>query len=228
MRSADGGLAARIVVEDTGAGIPRELLARVFEPFFTTKPAGVGTGIGLAVVQQVVASARGSVSVESDVGRGTRFVISLPAHAAVTANPSTHRGHVTPERVLLVEAHEVLRPMLGEALRAIGHAVVEAASGEHALRIAQERAGASGHERLTVLLLEVGVGAGSGAEVHGRIESAVGEPLPAVLMSADPGFELPTSRRRDMTVLQKPFEIGELTEAIERVVAARDAARASR
>jgi PAS domain S-box-containing protein len=221
MRSADGGLAARVVVEDTGAGIPRELLARVFEPFFTTKPAGVGTGIGLAVVQQVVASARGTVSVESDVGRGTRFVITLPAQAAAGAS-SERRGQVVAERVLLVEAHEVLRPMLGEALRATGHAVVEAASGAHALRVAQERAGASGHERVSVLVLESGQGAAAGVELHARIESIVGGAVPVVFMSADPGLELPGARRPDMVVLQKPFEIGELTDAIERVVTARD------
>jgi len=221
MRSADGGLAARVVVEDTGAGIPRELLARVFEPFFTTKPAGVGTGIGLAVVQQVVASARGTVSIESDVGRGTRFVITLPAQVAAGAS-SERRGQVVAERVLLVEAHEVLRPMLGEALRATGHAVVEAASGAHALRVAQERAGASGHERVSVLVLESGQGAAAGVELHARIESILGSAVPVVFMSADPGLELPGARRPDMVVLQKPFEIGELTDAIERVVAARE------
>ena len=226
LRNDGGGVAARIAVEDTGAGIPRELLARVFEPFFTTKPAGVGTGIGLAVVQQVVAGARGTVSVESDVGRGTRFVLTLPAHIAA-GTVAIRRDAVAAERVLLVESHAVLRPMLGEALRASGHAVIEAETGAHALRVALERARATDRERVSVLVLESGLGALSGVDLHAQIESIVGAALPVVFMSSDPGFTLPGHRRSDMGVLQKPFEIGELVEAIESVIAGRANGRTS-
>jgi signal transduction histidine kinase len=69
---------ARIEVRDEGAGIPPELVERVFEPFFTTKPAGQGTGLGLAVVKQVVDRAGGFVRVESQPGKGTAFQVFLP------------------------------------------------------------------------------------------------------------------------------------------------------
>ena len=64
--------------EDTGCGIPKEHLNRIFEPFFTTKPVGQGTGLGLSVSYSIVRRHGGSIEVESEVGRGSRFTIRLP------------------------------------------------------------------------------------------------------------------------------------------------------
>ena len=78
-RRGDGG-AVEIVIADTGPGIPAEHLGRIFEPFFSTKERG--TGLGLALTQQIVAEHGGRIDVESIVGRGTRFVVRLPSGAA--------------------------------------------------------------------------------------------------------------------------------------------------
>jgi PAS domain S-box-containing protein len=68
-----------IVVRDTGAGIPENIRSRVFEPFFTTKEVGKGTGLGLALVYEIVQKHGGVVDLESEVGKGTTFVVSLPS-----------------------------------------------------------------------------------------------------------------------------------------------------
>jgi signal transduction histidine kinase len=68
---------ARVEITDSGPGIPAEHLPRVFEPFFTTRPKG--TGLGLAVVKRIVEGHRGRVSVTSEPGTATAFVIDLPA-----------------------------------------------------------------------------------------------------------------------------------------------------
>jgi two-component system, NtrC family, sensor kinase len=72
-------------VSDTGSGIAPELLERIFEPFFTTKPEGEGTGLGLAVCRSVVTSMGGDITVESQMGRGTTFRITLPAFSSADA-----------------------------------------------------------------------------------------------------------------------------------------------
>ena len=74
----------RLVVEDTGEGMPAEVLRRCFDPFFTTKQVGQGSGMGLAVTHGIVASLGGTIEAESEPGRGSRFVIRLPAAGAPT------------------------------------------------------------------------------------------------------------------------------------------------
>lgn len=80
-RRAETGV--ELLVEDSGVGIPPEDLGRVFDPQFTTKAAGSGTGLGLTIVRDVLRAHGGSVSVASQVGRGTTVSVLLPAAADV-------------------------------------------------------------------------------------------------------------------------------------------------
>ena len=70
---------AVITVADDGPGIPPDVLPRIFDPFFTTKDVGKGSGLGLSIVHGIVERHGGSIAVDSAVGRGTTFVVSLPA-----------------------------------------------------------------------------------------------------------------------------------------------------
>jgi len=75
----DDGRCVLLDIADTGTGIAADIVPHIFEPFYTTKSKGGGTGLGLAVVQRVVQAHGGTVEVESQVGQGTRFRLTLPA-----------------------------------------------------------------------------------------------------------------------------------------------------
>jgi two-component system sensor histidine kinase HydH len=70
----------QVQVQDTGSGIPPAQLAAIFEPLYTTKPGG--TGLGLYIVQEIIAAHGGHVTVESVVGQGTTFAVTLAVEAA--------------------------------------------------------------------------------------------------------------------------------------------------
>ena len=67
-----------IKVADNGNGIPENIRDKIFEPFFTTKEVGEGTGLGLSIVFGIIEDHRGTIDVESEPGKGTKFTITLP------------------------------------------------------------------------------------------------------------------------------------------------------
>jgi signal transduction histidine kinase len=70
-----------IQIQDTGEGIPPEIQSKIFEPFFTTKKIGKGTGLGLSIVYEIIQKHDGVIRVESQVGKGTLFFITLPVQS---------------------------------------------------------------------------------------------------------------------------------------------------
>jgi PAS domain S-box-containing protein len=87
-----------IEVSDTGEGIPPETIGRVFDAFYTTKPVGVGTGLGLAICHRIVTDLGGTRTVESEVGTGTTFRVSLPTAVADAAEDDVPAAAVTTSR----------------------------------------------------------------------------------------------------------------------------------
>lgn len=82
----------RVDVVDNGNGIPPDILPRIFEPFFTTKEVGKGTGLGLSMVRSIVTRMDGSIECHSELGKGTRFIITLPCSVGGTADASSWGG----------------------------------------------------------------------------------------------------------------------------------------
>ena len=86
-KSSENG-SVDIIVEDTGCGIPKDHLAKIFDPFFTTKPEGKGTGLGLSICHGIVDKLGGRISVSSEVGKGSAFVVTLPVNQQRGTSPS--------------------------------------------------------------------------------------------------------------------------------------------
>jgi signal transduction histidine kinase len=78
----------KVIVRDTGVGIPKDHINNIFDPFFTTKEIGKGTGLGLSVSYGIIQKHQGTISVESEVGKGTTFTIVLPCSGNVQAAES--------------------------------------------------------------------------------------------------------------------------------------------
>ena len=135
--STDERRRAVIEVADDGAGIPGHLLKKVFDPFMTTKPVGEGTGLGLFVSRSIIKAAGGEITVESELGKGTRVRLVLPPapprpDQPEFAPPSSGLAPVPRARILVVDDE----PALGPAVRGLfagEHDVVVAVSGREAL-----------------------------------------------------------------------------------------------
>ncbi|PYM84798.1 MAG: hypothetical protein DME13_11925 [Candidatus Rokuibacteriota bacterium] len=126
----------RLEIADIGPGIPADVRAKIFEPFFTTKPVGEGTGLGLSLCRDIVTDHHGTIEVDSEPGRGTRFVIELPVETAPPA-PATSAAAAPPAarpgRVLIVDDEPAVAEALSEAIRREGHEVDIAGNGAEAL-----------------------------------------------------------------------------------------------
>jgi PAS domain S-box-containing protein len=135
-----------LVIEDTGVGIAADVLPHVFEPFFTTKEVGAGTGLGLSTVDGIVRQSEGSVSVASEVGKGTRFTVLLPRAGAKVSQPSHPRHEAPPqpirfETVMVCDDDDDVRQLLVDLLRIRAYEVLEARDGKQALELAEAHTG---------------------------------------------------------------------------------------
>ncbi len=125
-----------IEVIDSGEGMSSETMARIFEPFFTSKAPGKGTGLGLSTALGIVRSHGGRMAVYSEVGRGSRFRVYLPATPQVTVVPEVRAVEVAKgngELVLVVDDEKSVRDSIGRLLAENGYRVRTAENGERAL-----------------------------------------------------------------------------------------------
>jgi len=160
------GRFATLTVTDTGVGMPPDVQARIFEPFFTTKDRG--TGLGLATVYGIAKQAGGHVTVASEPGHGTTFVVYLPtvASQAPEAPAAAPDAPLGTETVLLVEDDAPVRATARRILEGRGYRVLEAASGSAALEVAGR-----GAEPIHLLMTDVVMPGMSGPEVVERMRA---------------------------------------------------------
>jgi two-component system cell cycle sensor histidine kinase/response regulator CckA len=201
------GAYVTLTVSDTGIGMDAATRERIFEPFFTTKPAERGTGLGLAVVAEVVRECGGAIRVTSEPGRGARFTVLLPrlpelpplgteAEDAAVGPPAEAQG-----TVLVVEDNEGVRTLIDTVLRGAGYRVLAAHRGTEALELVRAYSG-----RIDLLITDLVLPQMSGQQVAETIVPLqpglkvlfisgylASEPLPAAAAAGGGNF------------LQKPF-----------------------
>ena len=114
-----------LLVTDTGSGIPSDIMPRIFEPFFTTRGPGIGTGLGLSVVHGIVQNHKGSITVSSDLGRGTTFKILLPCLTQEISTEIQRRIETKPVKIdkaiMVVDDEDAVADVLYHLLAVLGY-----------------------------------------------------------------------------------------------------------
>jgi CheY-like chemotaxis protein len=202
----------RLVVGDTGSGIPEDILNKVFDPFFTTK--GKGTGLGLSTVFGIVAQHDGQIEVSSEIGRGTTFSITLPGSVAPpegeqpeSAKRGEARGH---ERILVVEDDAVLRESVVRILSRQGYRTISAVDSAAALELAR-----TDTEGFDLLLTDVMLPGISGPQLFERVKAE--HEIGRVVFMSGYGQDSLSEWGIDTgapSFIQKPFAAGELAERV--------------
>ena len=206
-----------LAVSDTGCGIPAEVLPRIFEPFFTTKPRGKGTGLGLPTVYGIMRQSGGFVWVYSEVGKGTVFKVYLPRSEALRAGQpalsDAAAAQSGSETVLLVEDEDAVRGAAGEYLRLRGYQVLDAASGDEALRLSEKYQG-----KIDLLITDVIMPGLSGSEVAQQVMQR----RPGIGVLYISGYTETTIGQHGVenteAFLQKPFSLSSLAAKVREVL----------
>lgn len=206
---------ARIAVRDHGTGVDPRVRDRLFEAFFTTKASGVGTGLGLASVQRVMAAAQGTVEVESVVGEGATFTLVLPRVEGVEPRDDTPRMTHAPRplgaRVLVVEDDALVRRLVVDSLRRDGNEVRSADDAVGALAIARD-------ERFDVIVSDVVLPGTSGPAMVAQLR-AIDPALRVLFVSGY--YETAEADPRQVEgarLLLKPFGADDLLNALRDVL----------
>ncbi len=215
-RSANGQV--EIIVTDTGIGMPPEVKQRLFTPFFTTKPIGVGTGLGLAISHRIVAAMGGTITFESEVGKGTTFRICLPVAdarvAPVTqqiplASRAARRG-----RILVVDDEDTL----GHAIRrylAHEHDVEAVSSARHALEMLVRG------ERYDVVLCDLMMPQMGGIEFYDTVAKLDGHQANRMAFMTGGAFTEAARAFFETTAnprIEKPFDLKTLLHFVNQLI----------
>lgn len=200
----------RVVAEiaDEGAGMTKEVLARLHEPFFTTKGEG-GTGLGLTVAHKVVAQHAGTIGFESTPGVGTTVTVKLP----VCQEQS--RGETSPSipTVMVIDDQSGMLVVTRKVLQTHGYNVVTAASGEEALALFEELLNDPERGTPHVVITDLRMPGMMGTELASRIKELNPDTrviiLSAFLEEAEPG-ELEVAE----LALEKPYDLQELSRIV--------------
>jgi CheY-like chemotaxis protein len=203
-------------VSDDGVGMSAETLSHIFEPFFTTKAPGRGTGLGLATVYGIVGQNKGFITVYSEPGHGTTFLLHFPRHAggpdaSEAADESIQRGS---ETVLVVEDESSLLELAERLLLTAGYKVLATASPLEALRLARTHDGP-----IQLLLTDLVMPEMDGSELC-RLATPLRPEIKVLFMSGYPADTLARQMilAENVHFLQKPFRKQDLLKMVRRTL----------
>lgn len=206
------GIYCQFIVSDSGHGISAKDLTRIFEPFFTTKDVGKGTGLGLSVVYGTVQAYNGEIVVQSDVGVGTSFTISIPCSNKTeeynVPDKKFKRGSGT---VLFVDDEELNRLLGRDILETLGYEVYIAENGLEAIDIYREK-----FNGIDIVLLDMHMPIMNGLETLLKLKE-INRDIKVIIMSGSAKSEELVHMKKNGVVdlLSKPYSIKDLSFYLE-------------
>ena len=207
-----------LAMSDTGAGMDAATQAHIFEPFFTTKEQGKGTGLGLSTVYGIVKQSGGFIWVYSEPGLGSTFKIYLPsvedAAEPVQGSEARELPFGGSETILLVEDEEAVRALAARVLQERGYKVLESASPEDALQIAEHQ-----QEPIALLLTDVVLPRMSGRKIAEHL-TLLRPSMKVLYMSGytDDAIVRSGMLEANTAFLQKPFTPAGLARKVREVL----------
>jgi PAS domain S-box-containing protein len=149
---AKAGFYVVVTIADTGIGIPLDIRDRIFDPFFTTKEVGKGTGLGLSTVMGIIKSHKGFINLYSEIDKGTRFKLYLPATKSseidLVVKADSPLGHG--ELILVVDDEVAIQEITKTTLEMNGYKAITASDGIEAIALYAER-----KQDISVVLLDL-------------------------------------------------------------------------
>jgi nitrogen-specific signal transduction histidine kinase len=210
------GQYARVVIRDTGTGIPREYLERIFEPFFTTKSRGKGTGLGLSIAYGTLSKLGGAIHVGKSGRSGTEMIIDLPSvesgvepaiesASQMLSMPSDRAG-----TVLLVDDEPLFRFSARRILEKMGYTVIGADNGEEAVALFEQNLDAVDFVILDMIMPVLG-----GRETFYRLRNLRPD-IPVIIASGYTDEESIRDILADgaSAFISKPFDLRSLSEVL--------------
>lgn len=208
-----------LIIEDTGHGMSPETLAHATEPFYTTKPPGKGTGLGLAMVQNIVRAHGGDLSIQSAPGSGTtitmRFPVAQAAPDSGRESPQSQSAAASPLSILMVDDDALIRTTFPPLLHELGHAVDVAEDGASVL------AALDGGKAYDLVVLDHNMPGMTGAQVLEGIKARhPGQAVLVVTGFRDGELDQALARWPDAGLLIKPLTREEVVGRLERLAPA--------
>ncbi len=216
-----------VEVKDSGPGMKPEIIEQIFDPFFTTKPPGKGTGLGLTMCKRLVEAHNGKIYVQSEIGKGTKFIIHFPIAKQDQLEKLTKEGIIGSDIIedqsrlfgknpiiLVVDDEPMIRETLNDMLNSLGYKVYTASSGQESIKLFKMLNG-----NVDVAIVDMNMPDWDGIETFNRLKEL--DPDIPVILSTGYSEDERLKVFKEMggaSIVQKPWKINQINAVIKQIL----------